>query len=146
MKRFFSGFVTALFILTFVTCIYSYGTNRRFSLEQYLIRLNSISTASDLEGIRDAWTTDGYAYTPSGSSAIIYTTYEDYDGENEILEFFDGVRGFFRRLGRTFNLIGQFLKSLLENFDLLIPWNAVEYQGAGPGGGDNSGVITGGVS
>lgn len=32
MKRFFSGLVAVVLILTFVVCIYCYGENRRFSL------------------------------------------------------------------------------------------------------------------
>lgn len=138
MKRVFSGFVAAVFILTFVTCVYAYGTNRRFSLEVYINRLTQIKSASILSQIAECWVKDSYNATDAvagpgggedggGFGTEVY--YEEYDGDNEILTFFDSVRGFFRRLSRTFRLIGKAIVTLFEDLDLLIPWNATVTEG-----------------
>lgn len=134
MKRVVSGFVAALFILTFVTCVYAYGTNARFSLELYIERLCGLESVGLLSDVVKCWTEDSYNAAsetagPGGgddSGGVTYnvTYYEEYEGENEILQFFDTVRGFFRRVYRSFWLTGKAFITLFEDIELLIPWNA----------------------
>lgn len=133
MKRVISGFIAALFILTFVTCVNAYGTNKRFSFEVYLNRLTKLQGVGFLNDAVKCWTEDGYNATDAvagpgggensgGSGNIVY--YEEYDGDNEILTFFDSLRGFFLRSTRMLKLIGKSIVALFDDLDLLIPWNA----------------------
>ena len=60
MKRFFSGLVVAVLILTFVVCIYCYGENRRFSLEYYIENISEIQSGIWLSSLGEVWTSNGY--------------------------------------------------------------------------------------
>lgn len=52
----------------------------------------------------------------------VYHTYESYVGDNEVLEFFDNVKGFFVKLGATISLAGEMFLSVFDNLQYLLPW------------------------
>ena len=50
--------------------------------------------------------------------------FESYEGDNDLYEFFDNIRGFFLRVARTAQLIGRMILQVFENVGKLLPWNA----------------------
>ena len=60
----------------------------------------------------------------------LYHTYESYHGENEVLEFFDNIKGFFLKLGSTISLACEMFLSIFDNLQYLLPWkNTVPKEG-----------------
>lgn len=141
MKRFFSGLVVAVLILTFVVCIYCYGENRRFSLEYYIENISEIQSGIWLSSLGEVWTSNGYTisypitdnrYEGSGAGpgggdnagGFERVSFSPYEGTNEVLKFLDNIRIFFLRLGATFRILGNALVCVFKDFRLLLPWNA----------------------
>ena len=52
----------------------------------------------------------------------VYHTYESYNGDNEVFEFFDNIKGFFVKLGATISLAGEMFLSVFDNLQYLLPW------------------------
>ncbi len=50
--------------------------------------------------------------------------YEDYDGDDAILQFFSGIKGFFNRVWRCIKLIVDMLFSAISNVKYFLPWNS----------------------
>ena len=98
MKRFFSGLVVAVLILTFIVAVYCHGEDRRFSVEYYLDNLSQLKTSFFLNR---------------------------YTGDNETFQFFDSLRCFFMRCTHTGAWLARTASDLLSNFAYLLPWNAV---------------------
>ena len=139
MKRFFAGLVAAVLILSFIVCVYCYGTDRRFSLEYYIENISEIQSGIWLSSLGEVWTSDGYTISypatdeqydgagPGGgehAGGIEYVSFSPYEGTNEVLKFLDNIRIFFLRLGATFRILGNALVCLFKDFKLLLPWNA----------------------
>ena len=50
--------------------------------------------------------------------------YEDPNVEGDIQRFFNTVKGFFLRLGRSIRLIAEMFLDIFKNMGKLLPWNA----------------------
>lgn len=135
MKRFFSGLIAGVLILTFVTCVFCYGTDKRFSPEKYIENLSELKTTLFLTYITIIWSEDGYAIPDftSDSIGIAYYNLDPYDGESDILQFFDSIRCFFMRCAHTGAWLAKMMLDFFSNYKNLLPWNATESRG-GTGG------------
>lgn len=125
MKRFFSGLVAVVLILTFVVCIYCYGENRRFSLEYYIENLSNLKTSFFLTNIALVWSMDDYLVPNFSTGGISTYQLNPYTGTSETLQFFDSLRCFFMRCTHTGAWLARTAADLLSNFSYLLPWNAV---------------------
>lgn len=125
MKRFFSGLVAVVLILTFVVCIYCYGENRRFSLEYYIENLSNLKTSFFLTNIALVWSMDDYLVPNFSTGGISTYQLNPYTGTSETLQFFDSLRRFFMRCTHTGAWLARTAADLLSNFSYLLPWNAV---------------------
>lgn len=129
MKRVFSVYLSIIVALTFVSCVYLEGQDRVFSLEKWISNVSELGEISSFRDLIDCWTKPGYSKqlgsTEDGTGeAWTYVVYEEYEGDNATLEFFDVVRGFFRRLFHALELFFDGVYSLLTSADKLLPWNA----------------------
>lgn len=119
MKKIFSVVVLAVFVFTFVSCIYLHGTNQVFSLEKWLLNVSQFGEITSFLEVTECWTLDYYV---NDDGETVY--YEGSGTGDTFLEFFDIVRGFFSRLFRSVQLIVESVVDILFNLDLIIPWNA----------------------
>lgn len=111
----------------FVCCVVCYGTDERFSLEAFLINITKFDDMPSIEKVTDIWTLPYYDDSDlgfGGGSASTKIYFEDYEGDNVVLEFFDGVRGFFRRLTYSIRLLVRIVISVFKNLKYLLPWNS----------------------
>lgn len=125
MKRFFSGLVAVVLILTFIVCIYCYGENRRFSLEYYIENLSNLKTSFFLTNIALVWSMDDYLVPNFREGGVSFYSLDPYSGDNDVLNFFDSLRRFFMRCTHTGGWLARTAADLLSNFSYLLPWNAV---------------------
>lgn len=127
MKRFLSGFLTFVLLLSFVTSIYLAGSGKHFSLRNYLNHIvECFQDLPSVEDLSDYWTKDQVSvYFPgNGAGGWIPVIFEDYDGDNDILEFFDSVRGFFKRAYYTLRWVALYVVGFFENVNAFLPWNS----------------------
>lgn len=75
----------------------------------------------------DPYGSKGYPIITKHGSKVFYETYE---GDNELLRFFDSIKGFFLRLTDTIKVIVRILVSVFDNLQYLIPWNNTVPRGA----------------
>ena len=131
MKRVLVGFVVAVVILTFIVSIYAYGQNKRFSFEKYIENLSELHPAFYLGNLMIVWGMDVFPMPVfTGDGGITFKTLNAYEGESEVLKFFDDIRCFFWRCIGTGAWIARAGLDLLKNFELIIPWNAtVDWEG-----------------
>ena len=125
MKRFFSGLVVAVLILTFVVAVYCYGEDRRFSVEYYLDNLSQLKTSFFLTNVTLVWMSDEYVIPDFSTGGVSTYTLNRYTGDNETFQFFDSLRCFFMRCTHTGAWLARTASDLLSNFAYLLPWNAV---------------------
>lgn len=148
LKKILIGALILVLIMTFAVCVYAYGEDKVFSLEVWLTNVAKFSEAATFRDVADCWTKDSYkgkvtvfvereGVTAEGDVFIYLEEqevegdifYEDYDGDNVILKGLDNVRGFFRRLGRSFKMLFTSLGDCFANVDNLLPWNATVPRG-----------------
>lgn len=131
MKRVFAGFAVALVILTFIVSVYAYGQNKRFSLEKYIENLSQLHPAFYLGNLMVVWSLDTFPMPVfTGDDGVNFKTLDPYTGDTEVLKFFDDLRCFFWRCIGTGAWIARGGLDLLQNFELVIPWNAtVDWEG-----------------
>ena len=111
----------------FVCCVVFYGENERFSLEAFLNNITKFEDMPSIEKVTEIWTLPYYDDSDLGFGSDPEMTkiyFEDYDGDNPVLEFFDGVRGFFRRLTYSIKLVVRIMMSVFKNLKYLLPWNS----------------------
>jgi hypothetical protein len=126
MKRFFSGLVVAVVVLTFIVCVYCYGKDQRFSFEYYLENLQYLQTTNYLTAIAAVWSNeDAFLSWSFANGDFTLVSLDPYTGDNDILQFFDTLRLFFIRCGNTGIWLAKALQDMLHNFKYLLPWNAV---------------------
>jgi len=117
--------LAVFFAILFVCCVVSYGENKRFSAELMLNNLTNFGDMPSLDRVVDCWTEDGIWIDTSTGSVIggkwIY--FENYDGNTEVLQFFDFVRGFFLRLYYSISILIDMFICILDNVEYLLPWN-----------------------
>ena len=65
----------------------------------------------------------GKSYTELPYLTDARTLYER-NTPNDILDFFENIRGFFRRLSNTISLIFEMFYCVLKNVKYLLPWNS----------------------
>lgn len=53
-----------------------------------------------------------------------HVMYESYQGDNEVLAFFDHIKAFFLRLTDTIKVIVKIIVSIFKNLKYLLPWNS----------------------
>ena len=136
MKRIFAGLLAAVLILTFVTCVYCYGSDSRFSLEYYIENISGIEAGIWLSSLGEVWTSDGYTIShpatpgdydgagPGGgdhAGGFEYISFSPYEGSNEILKGLDNIRVFFLRFGATFRILGNTVVCVFKGFKLILP-------------------------
>ena len=108
-----------------VCCVYGYGGNQRFSVDAWLSNLLSIGSVGTIEDLTKYWTAeDVYLEDPEGQGPPEIIVFESYEGDNEILEWLDGVVGFFKRLFYTIKEFVEILIDIFTNAHRLLPWNA----------------------
>ena len=131
MKRVLAGFIVAIVILTFIVSVYAYGQNRRFSFEKYIENLSKLQPTFYLANLMIVWGMDVFPMPVfTGDGGITFKSLEPYQGDSDILKFFDDIRCFFWRCIGTGAWFARGGLDLLKNFDLLIPWNAtVDWEG-----------------
>ncbi|WP_400246173.1 hypothetical protein [Methanomethylophilus alvi] len=125
MKRFFSGLVVAVLILTFIVAVYCHGEDRRFSVEYYLDNLSQLKTSFFLTNVTLVWMSDEYVIPDFSTGGVSTYTLNRYTGDNETFQFFDSLRCFFMRCTHTGAWLARTASDLLSNFAYLLPWNAV---------------------
>ena len=127
MKRFAAGFLTVVLALTFICCVYCHGEKQRFSLELWITNLTGIEEIPSIKDFVDVWKLDYYFEYLSGETGggrkTVY--YEDYTGDDPVLQFFSAVKGFFMRLYRCCTLTVDIISAIFKNLDRILPWNAV---------------------
>ncbi len=118
--------VLALFLaVVVVCCVYGYGGNTRFSVQKWLENVTVLGSLGSIEDLTKYWTDkDFFLEYPEGQGPPEYILFESYEGDNEILEWFDGVVGFFKRLYYTVKEFANMLVNIFSNVRLLLPWNA----------------------
>lgn len=149
MKKILIGALVTVLIMTFAVCVFAYGEDKVFSLEVWLTNVAKFSESASFRDVADCWTKDSYkgtetvmvtideGFDENGDPLIrveyreveIDIFYEDYDEDNVILKGLDNVRGFFRRLGRSFKMLFTSLGDCFANVDNLLPWNATVPRG-----------------
>ena len=100
-----------------------------------------------MEDIMDVWALDYYieieyvihyptdsegnpAQGPTSTEIVEHKIYyEDYEGSNEILLFFEKIGAFFNRLSRTIKLVVKMLVTVFKNMKYLLPWNSTVSKG-----------------
>lgn len=137
MKKALCFFMAVLF----VCCVMCYEKDERFSVEVMITNITKFDDIPTMQDIMDVWSldyyieityeyhypTDEYGNILSGppiTEAIenrIY--YEDYEGTNEILLFFERVGVFFNRVFRTIKIIVDIFVKIFGNLKYLLPWN-----------------------
>ena len=125
MKRFFSGLVVAVLILTFIVAVYCHGEDRRFSVEYYLDNLSQLKTSFFLTNVPLIWMSDEYLIPNFSTGGVSTYTLKRYTGDSETFQFFDSLRCFFMRCAHTGAWLARTASDLLSNFAYLLPWNAV---------------------
>lgn len=125
MKRFFSGLVAGVLILTFIVSVYCYGEDRRFSPEYYLENLSNLKTSFFLTNIALVWSMDDFPVPNFSTGGISLYKLDPYTGDSDTLQFFDSLRRFFMRCAYTGAWLARTLTDLISNFSYLLPWNAV---------------------
>ena len=68
----------------------------------------------------DPYGSKGYPIITAHGSHILY---ESYQGDNEVLRFFDSIKAFFLRLTDTIKVIVKIVVSIFDNLQYLLPWN-----------------------
>ena len=68
--------------------------------------------------------TDGVYQFPVVTECGQPQYYEDPDVEGEVQKFFNSVKGFFLRLGRSIRLLAGMFVDIFRALYLLLPWNA----------------------
>ena len=116
----------ALFLaVVVVCCVYGYGSNTRFSVEKWIENVTILGSSGSIEDLTKYWTCgDVLIEYPEGYGPPLYIRFESYEGDNDVLEWFDGVIGFFKRLYYTVKEFAEMLVDLFYNVRLLLPWNA----------------------
>lgn len=134
MKRFFSGLVAAVLILTFVVCVYCYGEDRRFSLEYYIENISEIQSGIWLSSLGEVWTSNGYTISypitdnlhggsgagPGGgdnAGGFERVSFSPYEGTDEVLKFLDNIRIFFFASALPFVSLGTLWSACLRTSD-----------------------------
>ena len=56
--------------------------------------------------------------------------YVEYEGDNEILQFFSTIKGFFVRLWDCLGVVFRMVKTVFTNLKYLLPWNSTVPRGA----------------
>ena len=125
MKRFFSGLVVAVLILTFIVAVYCHGEDRRFSVEYYLDNLSQLKTSFFLTNVPLIWMSDEYLIPNFSTGGVSTYTLKRYTGDSATFQFFDSLRCFFMRCAHTGAWLARTASDLLSNFAYLLPWNAV---------------------
>ena len=130
VTKFFNGFLAILLAVTFVCCVYGYGSNTRFSFEKWLTNVsNSFSEFDSLfEEIADIWTSDEYYVERRSVSGEISTYADAGGGENsgaieggtaadtERTNFFEKVVGFFEDLIDVFLNLDDYVAEIIVFF------------------------------
>lgn len=124
MKRVFSALIAALLILSFVVCVYAYGSNKRFSVEKYIENLSQLQFSLLIGNLMLVWGADVFPMADFTTGGYKWKVIQPYTGESEILAFFDDVRWFFWRCIATGTLLARLAGEIVKNFELLLPWNA----------------------
>ena len=133
--------------IVFVCCVITHGKNERFSLEAFLNNITNFEDMPSMEDIMDVWTLEYYVeiehvyhYPMDDEGNAVQGPpileivehkiyYEDYEGGNEILLFFERIGAFFNRLFRTIKLIVEMLVTVFKNMKYLLPWNSTVPKG-----------------
>lgn len=124
INKFFVIFIA----IVFICCVFAYGSNDRFSLEKWIDNIVLIADGESrrdatIEDVSDCWTKDYYMRWVN-DNARVQTYYEEYEGDNEVLEWLDSVVGFFKRLFRTIKLSVEIAFRYVTKLPYLLPWNA----------------------
>lgn len=133
MKKALCIFLAILFVCSVIVCEVDEEGNvtsaERFSIEAFLNNITNFQDIPSMQDVAECWTLDTY-YEKVNDLAGVQKYYEDYDGDDPTLEFFDSVRGFFKRLYRSVKIIAEMFVCILDNVQYLLPWNNTVPKGA----------------
>ena len=119
--------------IVFVVCVYSYGTNKRFSFEAYVNNIaGSIGDIPSLQGLVDIWTDDddfdingavsgAIGGAVSGGATIVVDDEESF--WDVCVNFFDRIGVFFSNLWESILYVLDILVAVFDVLAALLPWN-----------------------
>lgn len=55
--------------------------------------------------------------------------YDDYDGDDSILEFLESIKAFFMRCYQTIKVVVEIVVCIFDNLEYLLPWNSTVPKG-----------------
>lgn len=117
--------------IVFVVCVYSYGTNKRFSFEAYVNNIvGSIGDIPSLQGIVDIWKTNDESSSTTGGGLGWAGDSEGNRPDTEEQGFWDRCYDFFQNIGNFFANVWASILYIVDIviavFDVLaalLPWN-----------------------
>lgn len=121
MKKFFSGFLAVVLLISFVCSVYLHGTGQKFSFYLWISNIAELGELVTFRPLMDIWTKDTY-FTKDDPPVEMY--YKTYAGENEVLIFFDDVKAIFLRVFHTVREAISMFSKVLSDIDKLLPWTA----------------------
>ena len=122
MKKIFTGILVIILAMSYVTCVFGYGTNEVFSFEIWLENLASFGDIASTQDFVEIWQDD--TMVDGGDLATGGEDAERTSFFDKVIGFFEEMLTFFRRLWDTVLLIVEIAVDVFANLGKLLPWNS----------------------